>query len=369
MNIELHKIPVREVIKGYSDTEGGGVVGYDGRLNIRPAFQREFIYNEEQRKKVIETILKGFPLNVMYWIINDEGNYEMLDGQQRTISICQYISDDFAVGNPQLSFTNLTGPMREKILGYELMIYICEGDDQEKLDWFDTINIVGEKLTEQERRNAIYSGSWLKDAKQYFSKPNCAAYREAGNYLKGKSIRQEYLETVIKWIADRDNINVKDKVSRYMSIHQHDINCNDMRMYFNNVINWVRILFPNYRAPMQKVEWGLYYNRYHAKSFDAAELEARVKDLMMDDEIKNSSGVYEYLIDGDEKHLSLRKFSQRDKLLTYETQKGICAKCGGRFEVEEMEADHIIPWSRGGRTVLENCQVLCKRCNAIKSNK
>ncbi len=202
MKIKLHEIPVREVVKGYIDSAENGVVGYSGRLNIRPAFQREFIYKDKQRDEVIRTVQKNFPLNVMYWVKSDNGNYELLDGQQRTISLCQYVNGDYSIDH--MGFDNLTQTEREQILDYPLMIYICEGTDKEKLDWFKIINIAGEQLTAQELRNAIYTGEWLTEAKKYFSKTACPAYAIASDYLNGSPIRQNYLETAIKWIAARD---------------------------------------------------------------------------------------------------------------------------------------------------------------------
>ena len=222
MKIELHEIPVREVVNGYVDSAENGVVGYGGQLNIRPAFQREFIYKDKQRDEVIRTITKQFPLNVMYWVKSDDGGFELLDGQQRTISVCQYVNGDFSIDH--LAFHNLTDTERSQILDYKLMIYICEGTDKEKLDWFKIINIAGEQLTAQELRNAVYTGEWLTEAKKYFSKNQCPAYQIAGDYLSGSAIRQNYLETALKWIAARDNIEIED----YMSQHQHDTNCNEL---------------------------------------------------------------------------------------------------------------------------------------------
>ncbi|MBQ7733441.1 MAG: DUF262 domain-containing protein, partial [Synergistaceae bacterium] len=362
MKIELHRIPIREIVEGYRDMKDDGVVGYGGRLNIRPAFQREFIYSDTQRRKVIESIMKDFPLNVMYWVINSEGNYEMLDGQQRTISICQYAVNDFAIDN--VGYVNLTKAKQEKFMNYELMIYFCEGTDDETLDWFEIINIAGEKLTSQESRNAIYSGTWLTDAKEHFSRTNCAAYADAKNYMKGSAMRQEYLETAIRWAADHDGISDKstDKVVReYMRLHQHDKDCGELWLYFQSVMNWVRHMFPVLRSKvMNRVQWGLLYNLHGSKSYNPGELEAQIKALMEDDDVTNKAGIYEYVLDGETKHLSIRKFSDSDKRAAYERQNGICAVCGKHFELKEMEADHITPWSRGGRTEPDNCQMLCR---------
>lgn len=363
MDIKLHEIPVREVVEGYKDSDENGVTGYNGRLNIRPAFQREFIYKEKQRNEVIRTITKNFPLNVMYWVKSDDGNYEVLDGQQRTISVCQYVTGDFSIDH--LTFDNLTATEQQQILDYHLMIYICEGTDKEKLDWFKIINIAGEQLTAQELRNAIYTGEWLTEAKKYFSKTQCPAYQIAGDYLSGSAIRQNYLETAIKWIAARDGIEIED----YMSKHQHDTNCNELWLYFQTVINWVQATFPKYRKKlMQGLDWGIYFNKYGTKSYDPKQLESRIAELLDDEDVSNQKGIYEYLLDGLERHLNIRAFSPKMARTAYERQTGICPKCGKHFEIKEMQADHITPWSRGGKTTPENCQMLCADCNRRKSD-
>ncbi len=362
MKIQLNEIPIRQVAQGYVDSAENGVVGYSGSLNIRPPFQREFIYKDSQRDEVIRTVMKDFPLNVMYWVKSDSGDYEVLDGQQRTISICQYVAGDFSIDHR--AFHNLTKEEQEKILNYPLMIYICEGTDREKLDWFKIINIAGEQLTAQELRNAVYTGEWLTQAKRYFSKTGCPAYGIAGKYLSGSAIRQNYLETALKWIAARDGMEIED----YMSQHQHDTNCNELWLYFQSVINWVAATFPRYRAEMKGLDWGIFFNKHGAKAYDPNELEARIAELMEDDDISKKSGVYEYLLDGDERHLNIRSFTKSMARSAYERQNGICPKCGKHFEIDEMQADHITPWSRGGKTIPENCQMLCADCNRRKSN-
>jgi len=202
MKVELQEITVGEVAERYVDNAEEGVVGYDGRLNIRPKYQREFVYDEKKRNAVIDTIFKGFPLNVIYWVKNEDGSFEVLDGQQRTISFCQYVNGDFSINNR--AFHNLTETEKQQILNYKLMVYFCEGNDKEKLDWFRIVNIAGEKLTDQELRNAVYTGPWLSDAKLKFSKSNCAAYGLANKYVRGSPIRQEILETALKWISKKD---------------------------------------------------------------------------------------------------------------------------------------------------------------------
>ena len=363
MKIELHEIPIREVAKGYKDSQESGVVAYGGLLDVRPAYQREFIYRDEKRNAVIDTVRKNFPLNVMYWVKTKQGTYEVLDGQQRTISICQYINKDYSIEYQY--FHNLTKDEQEQILDYKLMVYICEGTDKEQLDWFRVINIAGEKLTDQELRNAVYTGEWLTDAKRYFSKTSCPAYQIANKYLNGVANRQDYLQTALRWISAREGKIIEE----YMSEHQHDSNANELWLYFKSVIDWVMILFPHYRKEMKGIEWGILYNKYHTNSYDSKKLEQRIIELIDDDDVGSIKGIYEYLFDGLEKHLSLRQFDDKTKKKVYQKQQGICAKCGKHFQLEEMEADHIDPWHEGGKTVIENCQMLCKHCNRTKSGK
>lgn len=376
MNIDLHKISIREVAEGYLDNDEGGVVGYDGKLNIRPKYQREFVYDGKKREAVLTTIRKDFPLNVFYWAVNDDGSFEVLDGQQRTISFCQYVAGDFSItidGKP-MAFHNLTQSQKDQILDYELMVYFCEGDDKEKLDWFEIVNIAGEKLTAQELRNAVYTGPWLSDAKSKFSKTNGPAYGLASKYVTGKPIRQEILETALEWIVRRDG---GKRVEEYMSAHQHDPNANELWTYFRNVIEWVQDTFTKYRKEMKGIDWASLYDAYKDKVFDTAALEEQVAKLMQDDDITRPKGIYAYVLTGDERHLNIRQFTDSEKRAAYERQKGVCAnktKCrtpgnaDGKkvFPIEEMEADHITPWSKGGKTDAANCQMLCLPCNRQK---
>ncbi|MBO5327857.1 MAG: DUF262 domain-containing protein [Clostridia bacterium] len=369
MEIKLRQIKIADVVKGYVDSAENGVVGYGGKLNIRPAFQREFVYKEKQRNAVIETVKKEFPLNVMYWVEDENGCFELLDGQQRTVSICQYANGDFSLDNKY--FHSLTEYERSKFLNYELMIYVCRGNDKEKLDWFKIINIAGEKLYEQELRNAIYTGEWLTDAKKYFSKSGCPAYKIASKYLNGSPIRQDYLEKVLEWISKRDGVTIED----YMSAHQNHSHATALWQYFQSVITWVQTIFPNYRKEMKGLEWGVLYNEYANKEYNPQELELKIVDLMQDDDVTKRSGIYEYLLSGNEKYLSIRAFTDNEKRKVYERQKGVCPHCAkqgtgkAHYEIEEMEADHITPWSEGGKTNIDNCQMLCKLHNRLKSNK
>ncbi len=363
MKIELHQIPIREVMAGYKDSAEEGVVAYEGKLDIRPKYQREFVYKERQRDAVIETVKKGFPLNVMYWMIRDDGGYEVLDGQQRTISIGQYVNGDFSLNNR--FFHNLTKEEQDKILNYELMIYLCKGTDKERIDWFTVINTYGEKVNEQEIRNAVYTGPWLFDAKLKFSKSNCAAYllaSDGGSLLKGSPIRQEYLETVLLWINNGE-------IADYMARHQHDTNADELWEYFQNVITWVRNIFPNYRKEMANVNWGELYNEFKDKKLNPKKLEAEIIKLMQDEDVTKKSGIYPYVLTQDKRHLNIRSFTDNMKREAYERQKGICPFCKEKFDISEMEGDHITPWHEGGKTTAKNCQMLCKDHNRTKSGK
>ncbi|CAN5474763.1 hypothetical protein BH18ACI1_BH18ACI1_23200 [soil metagenome] len=360
MKIELKEITVKELTDGFKDSDEKGVIGYGGKLDIRPPYQREFIYKDKQRDAVIETITKEFPLNVMYWAVREDGNFEVIDGQQRTISICQYVNGDYSING--LAIHNLPSDKKEQILDYKLMVYFCSGTDSEKLEWFRTINIAGEKLTDQELRNAVYSGTWVSDAKRYFSKNGCPAYGIGSDYVTGSPIRQDYLETAIEWIED-------GKIEDYMSNHQHDPNALALWTYFQAVMTWVKGTFPKYRKELKGIAWGSLYNKYKDVVYDTAKLESQVAALMTDEDVTKKSGIYLYVLTGEEKHLNIRAFSDNQKREAYERQKGVCIKCGEHFELNGMEADHITPWHEGGKTTAENCQMLCKDDNRRKSGK
>ena len=368
MKITTKEVTVEELFNGYEDNGENGVVGYGGKLDIRPAFQREFVYDEKHRDAVIDTLRKGFPLNVMYWAKTSDG-WEVLDGQQRTLSICQYLNKEFSVknanGNPQyIHNIKKSNPTEyEAMMKYKLTVYECEGTHEEKLEWFKVINIAGMTLTDQELRNAVYSGSWLSDAKRYFSKSNCAGYNLSKDYINGKVNRQEILETAIEWIANRDGITIED----YMAEHQNDADAQAMWIYFQDVINWVKSRFPNYRKEMKGVDWGFLYKNYGSVSLNPKETEEKIKALMIDEDVTKKSGIYPYILTGQEKYLSIRAFTDNMKREAYERQEGKCAKCGKPFDIEEMEADHIDPWHDGGTTTADNCQMLCKHCNRTKS--
>jgi Protein of unknown function DUF262/HNH endonuclease len=361
MKISMTKVSIADLIVDYADKGEGGVIGYGGKLNIRPAYQREFVYKDKQRDAVIDTVRKGFPLNTMYWAVTDDG-YELMDGQQRTISICQYVGGEYSVmidGNP-FGFANLPKERQQQILDYELSVYVCEGSDQDKLDWFRIINIAGEKLTDQELRNAIYTGPWLAAAKIWFSKSGAPAYAIGSKLLNGAPIRQDYLETALDWLSG-------GKIEGYMAAHQHDQNANELWTYFQNVINWVNLTFPNYRKEMKGVAWGPLYNRFKDVAQDTLALEAEVFRLMQDEDVTKKSGIFDYVLSGSERALSLRAFTDNMKREAYERQAGICPTCAKHYEIDEMEADHTTPWSKGGKTIAANCRMLCKADNRLKS--
>ena len=362
MKIDLHEITVRDLVEGYHDDGEGGVRGYGGKLDIRPPFQREFVYKDKQRDAVIETINQGFPLNVMYWALRDDGTYEVIDGQQRTISAAQYVEGDYSLDG--LYFFNLQDDQKERILDYELQVYVCDGTDSEKLAWFRVINIAGEKLTDQELRNAVYAGPWVSDAKRYFSRPQGPAYAVGNKYVRGSPIRQEYLETAIEWLKDEGQT-----VEEYMAAHQHDRTATALWSHFQAVLNRVEAVFTNYRNEMKGVDWGGLYGRLKDESLDPEGLEADVARLMIDDDVTRKAGIYPYLLTGEERHLNIRAFSEAMKRKAFEMQQGICKSCAKAFEIADMEADHITPWAEGGKTNEQNCQMLCKPCNRRKSNK
>ncbi len=375
MKVDLHKITVRELVNGFKDNDEEGVVGYGGLLDIRPKYQREFVYNEERQRAVIESIMGNFPLNVMYWVKREDGTFEVLDGQQRILSICRYVvkpqlfSVYYKEWDEKLYFDNLPQKAQQQILDYELMVYFCEGDDSEKLKWFDTINIAGLKLTNQETLNATFASEWLTDAKRYFSKTGCPAQDIGAKYANPHYAvnRQGLLELVLLW---KHNGSVEGLKEYMRTMKKEGVqNAKELWIYFQGVIDWVKTTFPKYRKEMKGVDWGMLYNRYKDNQYDTAALEREVSALMLDEDAESKKGIYYYVLTRDEKYLNLRAFPDSIKRAVYERQQGVCAKCGKSCDITEMEGDHITPWSEGGRTTIENCQMLCKSCNRRKSNK
>lgn len=392
------KLTIRELVKGYTEnTKTGAITAFDGKLDVHPPYQRNFIYDIDKQKAVINTVLSDYPLNVMYWAQKDDGTFELMDGQQRTISICKFqtgcFSVDIEVGGRKVpkTFDNLSNKT-DAFLDYPLTVYICDGTEDEKLAWFRIINIAGLCLTDQEMRNAIYNGPWVTDAKRYFSRDDGEGYRSEGHTSNGHTYgdyvnvksgsktstdkasvgRQKLLEIVLTWVVDKynrdNNLSGVDKmtIDNYMDLHRKDLNARELWRYYEDVLEWVRITFPTYRAFMKTVDWGILYNQYH--DVTPADAEDKV-DLIMqsEDEISNVKGVFEAALSGDLKYLNARKFDDKDMRRKYKEQGGVCPYCHGTFEESEMHGDHIRPWSKGGKTEYSNLQMLCSACNIKKS--
>lgn len=389
MKIELKPVTIREVIENYKDSAEEGVVGYGGKLNIRPAYQREFIYKDEQRNEVIRTVMRGypstmFPLNVMYWAKTGEDQFELIDGQQRTISLCQYANNEFSIiidGMPK-NFDNLSQERKDYFLNYELQVYVCSGTPEQRLEWFSIINIAGEPLTPQELLNANFTGPWLSSAKRYFMKGNSAAYGLANKYIdvEASQSRGKGLETAIKWIS-------KDDVKQYMADHQNDENADALWLHFKKVIEWVQNTFIGYYREMKGLDWGRLYDGYHEQAYNPQEVSKKVQKLYGDPYIRNSKGIFEYILGGsnDTKLLDVRVFDDATKRSVYASQtklaktksKSNCPQCaiGHKanqkkiWSFDEMDADHVTAWSKGGKTDIKNCEMLCITHNRAKGNR
>lgn len=369
MEVIKTTVTIRELTDGYTiDKESNGVVGYGGKLDIRPAYQREFVYSEEKQKAVIDSVTHGFPISIMYWAVRDDDSFEVLDGQQRTLSICEYVAGRFPY-NGQF-FYNLDSEDQKIILDYELEIHQCKGTSKEKLAWFQRINIASETLTNQELRNAVYAGPWLSDAKKKFSSNTCVAYHEASDYIKGNPIRQDLLEIALSWMADRDGITIEELMAK----SQHKSTAKDLWIYFDSVIEWVKANFITYYRDMKGLPWGIWFNKYGNDDLDPVAIDKRIKELRADDELTSTKGIYEYILTGEENKLKLRTFGNDIRRRVYRAQDGICPHCKTEgvltvWPIEEMEADHITPWREGGTTTEDNCQMLCRRHNRIKGGR
>lgn len=370
MTINQIEVTVGQIAEGYTNNEEQGVRGYGGRLDIRPPYQREFIYSDREQQAVITTVLRGYPLNVMYWVRRaDDADcpYEVMDGQQRTLSLCEYVAGKFSYDFK--NFFNQPADIQRVILDYPLIIYVCEGEPSEKLDWFKTINIAGKPLNEQEINNAVYAGPFVSDAKRHFSKTGCGAYRLAKDLVNGTPIRQDFLKQALAWMADHETRSGRrQSIVGYMAAHQHDPNANNLWSYFQNVVNWATTNFDmrKFRRIMKGLDWALYYDRFHNETLDTAAIGKRISTLLRDGDIQRPQGIIPYVLTGDERSLDLRAFPEDIKLAVYEAQHHCCAICGKEFDYEFMEGDHITPWREGGRTVRENCQMLCRECNRRK---
>lgn len=378
MEITQHYITVRELFTGYQNIDNDGVYGYGGKLNIRPKYQREFIYKADKRDAVIDTVIKGFPINIMYWAENEDGSYEVLDGQQRTISICDFVDNNYSIN--EKSFSSLPNDIKDKILDYKLFVYFCKGTDSEKLEWFKTINIAGLKLNNQELRNAVYYGQWLTSAKESFSRISGSGIRygnsDGFNLLNGVVERQMVLERVLSWVSHSLYPNVTDKnvrICKYMDKYKAEKNAEKLTKYFTQVIDWVKLNFKNYNSIMKDVEWGILYNKYKNNDYSPLELADEIKELLSSKDVINKIGVYEYVLSKDKNLLEKRAFSKKIKLEIFEKQRSgvttaYCNDCREDFELKDLHADHIVPYSLNGKTDIDNCQLLCRDCNLHKSN-
>ncbi len=384
MEIKRVSIKIVDLCDGYkNDSEEDierGVYAYHGKLCVRPAFQRMFVYDKKQENAVIDTALKGFPLNIMYWVDNGDGTYDCLDGQQRTISLCNFVDGISSFQAPWLkdnariyihTLKRIDPDLYAKFMNYELEVYICRGTKAEQMEWFKTINIAGEELYPQELRNASYVSRWLTDAKRYFSKANasstakCPAERLGGQYTNKNANRQEILEQVISWrIGSKEDADI----CNYMEAHINDKDASDLWNYFNNVINWITTVFyETYDKGMATVNWGKLYNDYHTEDFDADEISEKFNELMMYKATKeldiSVAKICEYCITRDEALLKHREFNEAQKTTMYNQQRGICPDCGKHYLKAEMHAHHIVPWYNGGVTELANGVMLCEECH------
>lgn len=385
MKINMIKLKVGDLVQGYNeDDTTSKVVAWNGNLDVRPEYQREYVYDDQKRDSVINTVLHGFPLNIMYFVDRGENTsgarYEVLDGQQRIISICRFKTlSAISVKLPAptggyniVNYPNLFDEQQDAFMNYELQVYICEGTEKEKIDWFEVINIAGEKLEKQEIRNAVLHSAWLTDAKSVFSRRNGAANKKYGKYFSGEVIRQKYLETAFRWAADAEGLSWKDTeavIRQYMMNHSQDKNADALWKYIEDVFTWVENIFGKFDKTMNGVEWGYLYNRHKDDTLDPQTVQCQVAKLMADDEVQKKSNIYEFVLTGEAKILNLRAFVERDKITMYNRQNGLCALCGKPFDIKEMHADHIVPWSKGGITDIANGQMLCAMCNLSKSNK
>lgn len=392
MQISKTRVKLIDIFNGYADKGEDGVFAYDNgmhRLTVRPSYQREFVYTLDKQKAVIESILKGYPINIMYWAVNSDNDFELLDGQQRTLSICEYMAGHFTVETTKgiiKGYYNLSPLEKDKFEQYELDIYQCRGSQDEKLAWFKTINIAGEVLTPQELRNATYCGTWLQDAKKYFSKPNCQALSLSNGYIKANPVRQELLEKVLKWHTDYTNMLEQSKglqplnIEGYMALHQMDKNANKLWLYYCDVMTWATSRFNSVdnKKLLENQDWGYLYNRYKDADYDELELKEKINSLLLDDDVTSKNGIIPYILSGgaleEERKLHLRTFPDSVKYAIWQKQGCKCPQCEREgihktYELSEMEADHITPWSQGGKTVASNCQMLCKLHNRSKSAK
>ena len=389
MNTTLKtSITVKDVCEGfvYNELEGKGLFGLSGKLTIQPEYQRSYIYASEGGKKevaVIESILKGYPIGLIYFNKVSENNLEVLDGQQRITSFGRFVTDKFAIkdeNNLPQNFSGMAKDKKAKILETKLLIYECEGTESEIKEWFRTINIAGVPLNNQELLNAVYSGPFVTLCKEEFSNSQSANIQKWSVYVSGSANRQEFLECAMDWVS-------KGNIGDYMSRHRFDKNINELKKYFNSVIDWVSSVFTDVESEMRGLEWGRLYEKYHTKAYSPSKVSAEVQKLYGDPYVKNRKGIFEYTLGGskDAKLLDVRVFDDATKNSIYKSQtknaeskgESNCPLCSlghdanksKLWKIKEMDADHVTAWSKGGKTVSKNCQMLCKTHNRAKGNR
>ena len=386
MKTELKHYTVEEVLKGfvYNELEGKGLFGLSGRLTIQPEYQRNYFYADGKRDvAVIASLLKGYPLGLIYFNKVDDEKLEVLDGQQRITSFGRYVTNKFAVKDEngmEQYFSGIAADKQKKILDTKLLIYECEGTESDIKDWFKTINIAGVPLNDQELLNAVYSGPFVTLAKQEFSNSQNANIQKWSAYINGAVNRQEYLECALDWVS-------KGNIGDYMSRHRYDNNITELKTYFNCVIDWISAVFSDVESEMRGLEWGRLYETYHNKAYDPAEVSEQVHTLLNDSYIKNRKGIFEYILGGsvDTRLLDVRVFDDATKTAVYSKQTADAKNSGSSncplcaigpdanknkiWNLSDMDADHVSAWSKGGTTDIKNCQMLCKTHNRVKGNR
>jgi hypothetical protein len=381
-------ITVKDICEGfvYNELEGKGLFGLSGKLTIQPEYQRNYIYASDGGKKevaVIDSVLKGYPIGLIYFNKVNDDNLEVLDGQQRITSLGRFVTAKFAIKDEngmEQYFTGIAADKRTKILETKLLIYECEGTESEIKEWFKTVNIAGIPLNDQELLNAVYSGPFVTLGKAEFSNSQNANIQKWRAYIKGSANRQEFLECALDWVS-------KGNIGDYMSRHRYEKNITELKIYFNSVIDWVSSVFIDVESEMRGLEWGRLYEQYHQKRYNPAEVSAKVQKLYADPYVKSRKGVFEYILGGsvDTKLLDVRVFDEATKKVVYTTQtteaetkkESNCPLCTIGHDANkskiwsfgEMDADHVSAWSKGGKSDIENCQMLCKTHNRAKGNR
>jgi hypothetical protein len=375
MKTTLQTYTVREIVDGfiYNELEGKGLFGLSGKLTIQPEYQRNYIYADGKRDvAVIDSILRGYPLGLIYFNNVDATHFEVLDGQQRITSVGRFTTGKFAIiykGREQV-FSSLSTDEQKRIMDSTLLVYHCEGEESEIKDWFKTINIAGVPLNEQELLNAIYSGAFVTAAKAEFSNSQNPHINKWSKYVRGSANRQDFLACAFDWVS-------KGNVDGYMSTHRTDSNITELKNYFNAIIDWVTGVFDDVEKEMCGLEWGRLYEAYHGQSYDHSKISKTVQRLYADPYVKNRRGIFEYVLGGetDTKLLEIRIFDEATKQAVFKQQNGLCPLCelapkskGKTYKLADMDADHVTAWSKGGVTDIANCQMLCKSHNRAKGN-